>query len=127
LYGLVAALTWGAADFTGGLVSKRVNPYAVTVWADVIALPIIALLACWFGDPFPNMSSIWYSLASGLFGGVGIVMLYTALANGKMTIVAPISALIAAIIPIILGVATDGLPSLLILAGIFLALASIWL
>ncbi len=53
--------------------------------------------------------------------------LYTALSSGHMGIVAPISAVIAAIVPIVAGALLEGLPDAIQLAGFAVALAAVWL
>jgi uncharacterized membrane protein len=127
MFGLLSAITYGAADFTGGITSRRANSYAVVIWADILAMPIIATAAWLVGDSFPSMRGVWFSLACGLFGGVGILLLYRSFAEGKMSIAAPVSALMAGILPVLVGAFTQGLPSMLVITGMAVALAAIWL
>ncbi len=127
LFGLASALTWGAADFGGGIASKKSTPYAVVFWGDWVGLVAVAVIAIWLNDPLPSWRSIGFTVLSSLCGATGIVMLYIALANGKMSIAAPTSALMAAVIPVVVGFVTVGVPKWLTMAGILLALVSIWL
>ncbi|OGO74669.1 MAG: hypothetical protein A3K41_15090 [Chloroflexi bacterium RIFOXYD12_FULL_57_15] len=66
-------------------------------------------------------------MLSSFCGAIGIIMLYRALAGGKMSIAAPVSALMAAVIPVVVGFVAVGLPKWLTMAGVGLALVSIWL
>lgn len=126
LFGLLSAITYGAADFAGGITSRRVNSYAVVIWADVLAMPIIVIAAWLFGDAFPSVRGVWLSLVSGLFGGTGILLLYRSFAEGKMSVAAPVSALMAGVLPVLVGMIKQGLPGAYVLAGMALALAAIW-
>lgn len=127
LFGLASALTWGAADFGGGLASKRSTPYAVVFWGDLVGMTAVAVLAVWLHDPIPTWRSVGFTFLSSVSGVTGIIMLYYALADGKMSIAAPVSALMAAVIPVVVGFATVGLPGRLTMVGVALALVSIWL
>jgi drug/metabolite transporter (DMT)-like permease len=127
LFGIASALTWGAADFGGGIASKKTNPYAVVFWGDLIGMTAVAVIAIWSNDPIPSWRSVGFSMLSSICGATGIIMLYYALANGKMSIAAPVSALMAAVIPVAVGFVTVGIPKGLTMAGIALALISIWL
>ena len=64
---------------------------------------------------------------SGLGSGAGTVFLYRGLATGRMAVVAPVSAVGAAVIPVVVGLATGERPSVLTMLGIVLALPGIWL
>jgi drug/metabolite transporter (DMT)-like permease len=127
LFGLSSALTWGAADFTGGIASKRTNVYGVVIGAEGFGLVLFAALAIAFREPVPPLQSWLWGGASGLSGGFGLLLLYHALSSGRMSIAAPVSAVIAAIIPVVVGAVVDGLPGMWTIAGILLALAAVWL
>lgn len=127
LFGLAAALTWGAGDFSGGLASKRTNALSVVIIAHAFSMVLLVAAAFLLREPFPPLAAwLWGGLA-GLGGAIGLVLLYTALANGRMSVAAPVSALVAAAIPVIFAALTKGLPSLWVIAGFVLALAAIWL
>ena len=84
----------------------------------------LALLA---REPVPSaIDLLWGALAS-LIGLSGLVFLYRALAEGQMTVTAPVSALFAALIPVIFGFVTLGAPSLTTFIGFGLAFLAVWL
>lgn len=124
---LAAALTWGAGDFSGGFASKRTNAFGVVIVAHAFSLSLL-LLAVWvLSEPLPPLETwLWGGLA-GLVGGFGLMLLYRALAGGQMSVAAPVSALVAAGIPVIFAALTDGLPSWWVMSGFALAMAAIWL
>jgi len=126
-YGLFAALGWGTADFIGGLASKRSSPYRVLALAEVAGFIPIFLVALLSDEALPPLSVWLWSGAASLVGMIGLIILYQALASGRMTVAAPVSALLAALIPIPVSALTEGLPGVWTYAGFALALAAIWL
>lgn len=127
LYGLASALVWGAGDFTGGLASRRADPYrAVFLSESVGVLPLLAA-ALLTGAPFPTWRDLAWCVLAGSLGCIGLVLLYKSFADGKMSIAAPVSALTSAALPIVVGSFLEGLPGLSKFIGFGLALAAIWL
>jgi drug/metabolite transporter (DMT)-like permease len=126
LLGLTSAITWGAGDFTGGLASRKTGTYRAVVYGETVGL--ILLLAAVFASPraIPDFKTILLSLLAGALGTLGIVLLYLALSQGQMSIAAPVSALLAAALPVIVGMFKDGFPGILTLLGFGFALAAIW-
>ena len=127
LLGLVSAITWGAGDFSGGMAVKRSNPNGVVISAHIMSLFLMAGLALIFGEQIPSLRDLFWAGAAGLSGGVGLVLLYRALATGQMSVVAPVSALVAAVLPVLVTAVSEGLPRLTILIGFALALGAVWL
>lgn len=127
VFGLLSALTWGAGDFTGGLATRKVGAVRAVFYASVIGL--IAVLSCayLFGEPFPAISILLTAVIAGVFGCLGLLLLYAAMANGTMSIAAPVSALLAAALPVMVGMVTEGLPELLTLLGFLFALLAVWM
>ena len=123
---LGAAVAYGLSDFIGGLASRRTTPWPVALLGAVGALAGASLLSLVVvGDP--TTADLLWGAASGLGSGVGTVFLYRGLANGRMAVVAPVSAVGAAVVPVVVGVATGERPSTLIAVGIAVALPGIWL
>ena len=127
LYGILSAGTWGAADFIGGLASKRTSPYRVLFLAEVAGLIPFVALALLLHEPVPPTTDMLLGAGSSLVGLGGLLMLYRALASGQMTIAAPVSALFAALIPVVFGFFALGAPSFATLLGFGLAFAAVWL
>jgi drug/metabolite transporter (DMT)-like permease len=126
-FGLLSALIWGAGDFCGGLATRRARPFSVVFVAEISGAVLLLLAALVFGQPLPQGVDLLWSGAAGLAGAVGLLGLYTALSRGHMGIVAPISAVIAALVPIAAGALLEGLPNTTQLAGFAVALAAVWL
>ena len=127
LFGLLSALTWGAGDFNGGLAAKRSNPYGVVAVAHTISLGLLLILIALIREPVPPLKEWLWGGAAGLTGGIGLLLLYRALAEGRMSVAAPVSALLAAAIPVFVGIFQDGSPGTLVLLGFILALVAVWL
>jgi drug/metabolite transporter (DMT)-like permease len=126
-YGILSAGTWGAADFIGGLATKRTSPYRVLFLAEIAGLIPFTALALLTREPIPSTLDLLWGAISSLVGLTGLTILYRALADGQMTIAAPVSALFAALIPVIFGFFTLGAPSPATMIGFGLAFLAVWL
>ena len=126
-FGLLSALTWGAGDFFGGLATKRAHPFTVVHVAEWVGAVVLVALALLFGEALPSGTTLLWAAGAGLLGAVGLLALYTALAAGHMGIVAALSAVVAALVPIIFGALTEGLPAPLQMLGFGVGLVAIWL
>lgn len=126
LLALAAALAYGLSDFVGGLASRRTSAWPVAFVGALGALAgSLVLAATVDGDPTGGDLS-WGALA-GVGSGVGGAFLYRGLAAGRMGVVAPVSAVGAALLPVVVGVATGERPALVVWLGIAAAVPGIWL
>jgi drug/metabolite transporter (DMT)-like permease len=123
---LTAALTYGLSDFVGGLLTRRASAWAVAATSQAAAT-LLAL--AWFAaNPAvaPGAALAWGALG-GLGAGAGNVLIYRGLGGGRMAVVAPISAIAAAALPVLVGFAFGERPGVAPLAGVFIALPAVWL
>jgi uncharacterized membrane protein len=125
LLGLVAALLYGGSDFAGGLASRRLGPVRIAVAGSAVATAAAWAVLVMAGGPGPSVRAIGWGLASGLAGGTGTLVLYRGLARGQMSVVGPVSAVGAAVFPVMAGVALGERPGLLAVAGVLAALPAI--
>src|SRR6185436_14042110 len=125
VFGLAAAAAWGAGDFGGGLASRRVPVYGVVLVSQAAGGLVSLLLALILGESFPVGKDLLVCIGAGLLGGFGITMLYRGLAIGRMGIVAPVTGVLAAVIPVIAGFVTQGIPPPLVVVGILLAIVAV--
>ena len=125
-YGLSSAVAWGAGDFTGGFATKRSNVFSVITVSQFVGGIFLVLLALGFGEKIPDFSRFLLGGLAGLSGVLGLVALYTGLARGRMGIVAPLSAVVTAVFPVIVGMSAEGLPGRAQIMGFFMALVAIW-
>jgi drug/metabolite transporter (DMT)-like permease len=127
LFGLTSAAIWGAGDFTGGMASRKTGAYRAVVYGEMIGLIFILVVALIVWQPIPALGIWALSMLAGAFGTMGILLLYYSMTKGLMSIAAPISALLAALLPVIIGIFTESLPTWLTFLGFAFALAAIWL
>ena len=125
LLALAAALLYGSSDFGGGLASRRLGSLRVAVVGSAAATVLAWATLILVGGPGPSLRAVAWGLASGLAGGVGTLVLYRGLARGQMSVVGPLSAVGAAVVPVVAGVALGERPSLLSVAGVLVALPAI--
>jgi drug/metabolite transporter (DMT)-like permease len=118
-------VTWGTGDFGGGLLSRRTALFGVVLTSQLVGMAVAFGLALIRGEGFPSTADIGWSVVSGLAGGIGISALYQGLAVGRMGIVAPITGVMAALIPVVVGIGFEGVPPPLVLFGIGLALVAV--
>lgn len=127
LFGLFAAVSWGAGDFSGGLATKRVHIIGVVIVSQIIGITLLALCAFVLQEAIPPIADLLLGALAGVIGLVGLACLYRGLAIGRAGIVAPISSAISAIIPIIYSIIISGWPQATQTVGFILALISICL
>lgn len=122
--GLAASVSWGLADFIGGLKARTIDVLTVLVISQGFALVLLAVAVAVSGADPPPASSALVAGGAGLAGVAGLAALYRGLAVGAMAVVAPIAALGAGI-PVTVGIATGDRPSAPVAAGIVVALAGV--
>lgn len=125
--GLTSAASWGAGDFCGGLAARRAPLLGVLVIGYGVGVAVVAGAALLTGEPAPPLLALGWAVAAGLSGTIGLASLYRGLAVGRMAVVAPVSAVLSAAIPVALGALAEGLPPAAKQAGFALALLGIWL
>lgn len=126
-YGLASAAVWGAGDFSGGFASKRGNVYTVVLLSQLVGLVCLLGLTLLVERSLPPAQELLFGGVAGLAGVVGILALYTGLARGRMGVVAPMTAVFSASIPVGVGIVTEGFPPVLVLVGFGLAVTAVWL
>ncbi len=123
---LACALAYGLSDFIGGLLSRRISPWTVAVVGQSAATVLtLALALAVPGDP--TGSDWWWSVLAGVGSGTGTAFLYRGLGAGSMSVVAPVSALFAALVPVAIAVTGGERPAGLTWLGVACALPAIWL
>jgi drug/metabolite transporter (DMT)-like permease len=120
----LSSVSWGLADFVGGLKSRTLPLLNVLVASQVTGLVLIASFVAIRGEGAPGGDFAVFAALSGLAGVVGLAAFYRALAVGNMGVVAPISSC-AAIVPVVVGIATGDRPGRLQAVGLALALAGV--
>lgn len=124
LLSLISALAYGVSDFLGGIFTKRSGPWRIATVGQASSTVCVGVMALLVAGSPTGVDFAWGALA-GLGSGLGAAFLYRGLANAKMSVVAPISAVGSALLPVVIGLALGERPSGLALIGIVLAFPAI--
>ena len=125
LLALGSAALYGAADFLGGLASRQTNTIAIMVTSQGVGLAVLAFLLPLLPAATPSVRDLIWGGAAGLTGGIGVGLLYRALAVGRMAVVAPTTAVCAVMIPVAAGLFFGEQLAPLTMLGIALAIVAI--
>src|SRR5580693_3081413 len=130
LFGLAAAVLYGCGDFIGGMASRRVPVLTVLMLAES-AGSVVALAAAvlWSGPAgavgWADLGGLAWGFGAGLAGGLGLILFYTGLATGPMSVVAPVSGLVSTILPVAVALAEGERPGAGVYAGALLCFVAI--
>ena len=123
LFGLLTAFSYGYADFVGAIAAKKVRALTVTTVAFSFGL-LLALLFSLFAGASYNESVIVYGILAGICSAAAISFLYAALALGPISIVSPFTAVLSAIVPVVVDIASgQALGELSLLAIVLILIA----
>jgi drug/metabolite transporter (DMT)-like permease len=121
----LSAVLYGVSDYVGGRASRRSPATAVALVAELVVFGLCIVIVPLIESEGPTSRAIWWGLAAGVTSSVGVVGLYVALARGNMTVVAPVTGLVAAMVPVAVGILTGDRPSPLAIAGIVAAIVAV--
>jgi len=122
---MLSAVFYGTADFLGGLGARRAVPLAVTVFAQGVGFVLALLALPLFPAPPPGTAGTLWGVGAGLTSGLGVTLLYYGLAVGRVSVVAPVTAVCAIAIPVLVALGLGERPVPAALAGIALAILSV--
>ncbi len=125
LLAIASSITYGTADFLGGLATKRSTELPVIVVSQSVGLVLVLIALPFLPAASPTAIDFAWGGASGLAGGLGLALLYRGLARGVMSVVAPVTAVCAVVIPLAVGLALGERPSGQASLGILVAIAAI--
>ena len=125
LWALGSAVLYGAADFTGGLATRRASTIPIVLLSQLSGLVSLLLLLPLLEAAAPTRLDLVWGVVAGLTGGIGVALLYRALAIGTMAVVAPTTAVCAVTIPVVVSVVLGERPAPLAVIGIVLGVVSI--
>lgn len=125
LLALASAAVLGAADFLGGSATRRAPVVPVTLAVHLTALAALAAVAALLPPAGVVPADLVWGAAAGLSGGVGLALFYHGLATAPMAVVAPVTAVVSAALPVLAGLAAGERPPVQALAGVGLAIVGI--
>jgi drug/metabolite transporter (DMT)-like permease len=121
---LTSAVVYGASDFLGGLASRRATVFGVVALSQLAGLVALLALLPWFGGPVTRADLGW-GAAAGLVGATGLLVFFRALSRGVMSVIAPVTAVTAAAVPVLAGLLGGNRIGPVAGAGILLALVAV--
>jgi drug/metabolite transporter (DMT)-like permease len=120
---LLSSISWGTADFMGGVISRRLQVLAVLLLSQGPMLAPLLVWAALSGDP-ATVRGLGFGALAGVSGAIALAAFYSALAIGTMSIVAPISAA-GAIVPVVAGLVGGDRPGPVQSVGIAAAIVGV--
>ena len=124
LLGLAAAVLYGSGDFLGGMATRRAHVLTVLTLVETAGVIVaLAAAAMWPGPA--SLAGLAWGVSAGMVGGLGLIVFYTGLAAGPMSVVAPVSGLVATVLPVAVALAEGERPGAGVYAGALLCLVAI--
>lgn len=124
LLSLASSLLWGVADFLGGKASRARSTLLVVLISQTAGLLVVVVVALAYSSFSAPTGYLPWAVGAGVAGASAVVLFYQALAIGTMGVVAPLAAL-GVIVPVIIGIFSGALPSVLVSAGIVIAIGGV--
>jgi uncharacterized membrane protein len=122
LFGILAALSYGSSDFIAGLGSRRIGTGPVTLMVLFLGIVVAAIALALFPGNGPSAHALIWGAISGVGSASGSLLLYRGFAVGEMSVVAPVCAVLTAVVPVIVGVALGNHLSALAALGVAIAI-----
>lgn len=126
LLALASAAVFGAADFAGGFATRKLPVLTVTLISNVVGMVLGLLLVTVIGGRW-TAAAVGWGMVSGLCGLLGLVLLYLGLARGPAGLVSPVTGVVSATIPVVVGLASGERPGSMAMIGLVLVAPAIWL
>ncbi|GGV93394.1 hypothetical protein GCM10015535_56310 [Streptomyces gelaticus] len=124
LLALGSSLAYGCADFLGGLGARKAHVLRTVMIAAPASLAVELLLWPFLGASF-DVGALGWGAASGVASAAAFAMLYRTLAIGPMNVLSPVTALVSAALPVVVGLAQGEHLGAAGLLGLPLALAAV--
>lgn len=123
-FALPAALAYGFADFAGGLATRRAPVLRVTAVVQVAGLLALLPVMPLVGGR-PSMAAFAWGAVAAIGGTTGLLLYLRALAVGPMGVVAPLSAVVGAGLPLLVGMMAGERLGPVTVIAVIVALAAI--
>jgi drug/metabolite transporter (DMT)-like permease len=127
LFALAGAALYGVADFAGGLASRTLSVWRVSAWSQLVGVPLLVIGLLVVRATEVTTLDLVLGAAAGGIGLIGLVLLYSALATGTMSIVAPMVGALAASVAVGWDVATGGTITTIHWVGIVMSIGAVFL
>lgn len=121
----MSAVVYGVSDYVGGRSSRRVAPVSIAWFSELTMLVVFGLSIPLMSDAGPTSSAMWWGIVGGASGSLAVLGLYVALSRGNMTVVAPLTGVVAAALPVMVGLLLGERPAAWTVVGIVLAIVAV--
>ena len=125
VFALLSAAVYGVGDWLGGRASRVQKSLVVATLGQTVSLVMVGAIVLVAGTSAPGVSTWCWAAGGGIVGSLGIVGLYHGLAHGDVSVVAPVSAVVGAAVPVVVGLASGERPGVLAIVGIVVAVAAV--
>jgi uncharacterized membrane protein len=125
LLALLSAGAYGTGDFAAGMAARRYSSGAVTLVSQTCGLIAAGIALLFFAGSGPAAAPLLWGALSGVGSAIGTFALYHGLSVGRMTVVATLSAVITAVIPVLVGLGLGNQLSVPAAVGIGVAVPAI--
>jgi drug/metabolite transporter (DMT)-like permease len=124
LLGLAAAVLYGSGDFLGGMATRRAHVLTVLALVETTGVIVAVAAGVISGGP-ASLPGLTWGFSAGVIGGLGLIVFYTGLAAGPMSVVAPVAGLVSTVLPVAVALAEGERPGPGVYAGALLCLVAI--
>jgi drug/metabolite transporter (DMT)-like permease len=125
LFAVCAAALYGSADFLGGLAARRSAVMPVMIFSQLAGSLMLGAILPWLGPASADFADLIWGMVAGVALGIGLTQLYQCLAIGKMSVVAPMTAVFAVVVSALVGITSGDRLSGTAFSGVALAMAAI--
>ncbi len=122
---LAAAVLWGVSDFGGGLLGRRGPILGVLIGTQGVGLLVATTGAVVRGEPMLQGADLGLAIVAAGLAAIGVGSLYRGLAVGRMGIVAPVTGVLTAVTPALIGIGFQGMPAPVVLLGFGIAIVAV--
>jgi drug/metabolite transporter (DMT)-like permease len=121
----VCAMVYGVADYSGGRATRTAPSLAVSLVGQLTSAVLALGAALVIGTAFPPGRDLVLGGIAGLAGALALASFYHALSHGAMTVIAPITAVTSAVLPVVFGLVRGERPRALAYVGMVVAVAAV--
>ena len=125
VFALACAIVYGVADYCGGRASRSAASATVSLIGQATSLVSGLLIVFVMGTAVPAVHDLVWGAAAGVASAVALIAFYHALSHGAMTVVAPITAVTSATLPVAVGLLAGERPRVVAFVGMALAVLAV--
>ena len=121
LLALLSAVFIGCADFLGGVTSRTFNGIRVAALVSAAGLPFALVVALLYGADAVTRTDVFWSALAGVVVAVGIGCFYVGMGRGLISVVAPVAAVVGAVVPVVYSLVRGERPGPVAVIGLVIA------